>query len=350
MNMETEHSQRALEHMATAVVLVDADDRILGLNHSAEMLFRVSARQVQHQRILQFAPGADLLDTLIQECRRTGQSYTERERRLPMPAEQVVTVDVTVTLLPGDQLLLELVEVDRQARISREQHLLTQSRAIRELIRGLAHEIKNPLGGLRGAAQLLDTELEREELHEYTQVIIREADRLQALVNTLLGPSTPTQHEAVNLHEVLEHVLALVHAEGGHTTLVRDYDPSIPPLHAERNHLVQATLNLIRNARQATGDEGTITVRTRTQRQFTIGDTLHRLVARVDIIDDGPGIPPDQLEQIFYPMVTTRPGGTGLGLPLAQNLVGRHGGLIECTSEPGATTFTIWFPLEVEHD
>lgn len=348
MNMETEYAHTVLEHMSTAVVLLDGNHHVLELNHAAEMLFRVSARQVRGLRAVEIAPDTDLIGSLVEECDKTGQSYTERERRLPLAGGSVVTVDVTVTPLPAGGVMLEFAAVDRPARISREHHLLSQNRAIQELIRGLAHEVKNPLGGLRGAAQLLRTELDRSELEDYTAVIIREADRLQELVDALLGPTQPARSEPVNLHEVLEHVRALVEAEGEGTPVERDYDPSIPQVRADSNHLVQALLNLVRNARQAAGPEGSVIVRTRSQRQFTIGDRFHRLVARVDVIDDGPGIPPDQQERIFYPMVTTRATGTGLGLPLAQNLVSRHGGLVECASEPGHTVFTVWLPVEAQ--
>lgn len=347
MPRKTAAHEGLLDHLHTAVVLLDAGDRVAALNPAAEMLFVISARQMMGQCLLEFAPEAELLRTLIHEARSTGHAYTQRERRFSMAPDRDVLVDCTATPLSDQGVLLELAEVDRHARIAREQQRLTQSRAIREVIRGLAHEIKNPLGGLRGAAQLLEDELEREELREYTQVIIAEADRLEHLVAALLGPTGAPRCEAVNLHEVLERVRALVEAESGGTPIQRDYDPSIPPVTAERDHLVQAVLNLVRNARQAAGPQGTVMLRTRAQRQFTIADRRHRLVARIDVIDDGPGIPPDRQEEIFFPMVTTRAEGTGLGLTIAQSLVGRYGGLIECESLPGKTIFTIWLPLEV---
>ncbi|ABI55374.1 nitrogen regulation protein NR(II) [Alkalilimnicola ehrlichii MLHE-1] len=336
-----------LEHITTAVVMMDTDTRVLHLNPAAEMLFRVSLRQVSGQPLLAFAPSAELLDTLVRDVVETGRTYTQRERRLPVSQNHLITVDCTVTPMPNGRVLLELAEIDRHLRITREHHLVAQNRAIRELIRGLAHEIKNPLGGLRGAAQLLERELAGEELREYTQVIINEADRLQNLVDSLLGPNAVPRREPVNIHQVLERVRQLVVAEApAGVQLERDYDPSIPPVTAQFDHLVQACLNLVRNALQAVAGEGTITLRTRTQRQFTIAGRNHKLVARIDVVDDGPGIPAEQLEQIFYPMVTTRPEGSGLGLPIAQTLVGQHSGLVECSSEPGHTVFTIWLPLE----
>ncbi len=354
---QREEQSRILEALTTAVLVVDDRLRVRHINHAAETLFRVSSRQVLDQPLVQALRGAGLLDELVTASLRTGGAYTERERRLPVRDDHPVTVDCTITPLAPERVLVEIAEVDRHARISREQHLLSQNRAVQELIRGLAHEIKNPLGGLRGAAQLLESELpEGGEYREYTQVVIREADRLQQLVDTLLGPNAPLRQEWVNIHEVLERVRALVEAEEADgqygrvpVWIHRDYDPSIPEVRAEHNHLVQAALNLVRNACQAAGPGGNVTLRTRVQRQFTIADRPHRLVARIDVIDDGPGIAPEQQEQIFYPMVTSRVEGTGLGLPVAQSLVSRLGGLIECLSEPGATVFTIWLPMETEH-
>jgi two-component system nitrogen regulation sensor histidine kinase GlnL len=265
-----------------------------------------------------------------------------------------MTVDCTVTPISEPQhkeLLVELLHVDRHLRIIREENLLAQHQATRALARGLAHEIKNPLGGLRGAAQLLERELNNEALKEYTGIIIGEADRLQNLVNRMLGPNTLPQKRLINIHQVLEHVRSLVSAEappGVH--IVRDYDPSIPELNADPDQLIQAVLNIVRNAVQAVGDHGEITLRTRTLRQYTIGQRRHKLVIRIDVIDNGPGIPPDMMESIFYPMVTGRPEGTGLGLPIAQFLISQHGGLIECASRPGFTTFTLLLPLESDDE
>lgn len=345
------HLPQIQDYLSTAVVLADAELRVCYLNPAAETLFQVSARQLVGQPVAGLADGADQLCPVVRQALDTGVAYTERERRLFVHGQQAVTVDTTITPTGGGYVLLEFIHLDRHLRISREHQLLTQNRAIRELIRGLAHEIKNPLGGLRGAAQLLERELDKAELREYTQVIISEADRLQTLVNGLLGPTGRPQRQRLNVHEVLERVRQLVQAEApAGVEIVRDYDPSIPPLIGEPDALIQATLNIVRNALQAVGHQGRITLRTRTQRQFTIGDTTHKLVARIEIIDNGPGIAPDVMDQIFFPMVTTRPEGSGLGLPIAQTLVNRNGGLIECASEPGETVFTIWLPLEDEHD
>ncbi len=335
------------EYLSTAVVLIDGGLSVRYLNPSAEALFGVSARQIVGLPLSALARGLEGFQNAIAEAIASDAAFTERERRLCTYDARHITVDITVTPLPPGEALLECVQLDRHLRISREHSLITQNRAMREVVRGLAHEIKNPLGGLRGAAQLLERELEQQTLKDYTRIIIGEADRLQALVDNMLGPYSRPQRRRLNIHEVLERVRQLVQAEAPPgVRIVRDYDPSIPSLVGEFDQLIQALLNISRNALQAVGTDGTITFQTRTQRQFTIADTIHKLVARIDIQDDGPGVPPELIDQIFYPMVTSRAEGSGLGLPIAQTLVARHGGLIECVSERGRTVFTVWLPLE----
>ncbi|QKT03640.1 nitrogen regulation protein NR(II) [Ectothiorhodospiraceae bacterium 2226] len=350
MDEMQEPQRRALDHMHTAVLLVDAALRLRYLNPAAEILLAASRRRVTGTSFAELLPDAEFAESL-RGALASGHPFTVRERVLHIPAGQRMTVDLTVTPLrevgAGDELLIELTQVDRQLRISREEQLLAQQSATRALVRGLAHEVKNPLGGLRGAAQLLERVLPAEDLKEYTQVIIREADRLQALVDRMLGPNSLPRKCALNIHEVLEHVRSLVAAEVPRGVAIgRDYDPSIPELYGDRDLLVQAVLNIVRNAAQAVEGEGHITLRTRTLRQYTIGHVRHKLVVRVDIIDDGPGIPADMQESIFFPMVTSRAEGTGLGLPIAQSLIGQHGGLVECRSRPGQTVFTLLLPLK----
>ena len=242
---------------------------------------------------------------------------------------------------------LELRQVDHQLRLEQDEHLINQQQATRVLVRGLAHEIKNPLGGLRGAAQLLEREIGSPELREYTRIIIGEADRLQVLIDRMLGPSSMPQLQLLNIHEILERVRHLVSVEGGdELKFITDYDPSLPELQADPDQLEQAVLNIVRNAKQAMDGVGTITMRTRVLRSFNIGSRKYRLVAQIKIIDNGPGIDADMLNKIFFPMVTSRSDGTGLGLSIAQALISRHEGLIECESEPGKTIFTILLPLE----
>lgn len=340
-------AHRLLDSLSTAVLLLDERLRLLYLNPAAEDLFAVSLRQalgIEWSVLVHAEAG---MVSRLEAALASQHPYTERELELGSGKGRI-TVDCTVTPLSASEILIELVQVDRHLRISREEQLLVQQQAARELLRGLAHEIKNPLGGLRGAAQLLERELEQPDLKEYTQVIIGEADRLRNLVNRMLGPNNVPDKRAVNIHEILEHVRNLVDAEAHeHLAIHREYDPSIPELQADPELLVQAVLNIVRNAAQAGGTD--ITLRTRAQRQFTIGHARHKLVARVDISDNGPGIDPDIQEKIFYPMVTGRAQGTGLGLSIAQSLINEHGGLIECESEPGNTVFTILLPLESEH-
>ena len=248
-------------------------------------------------------------------------------------------------------VLMELHQVDRQLRITREEHLISQHQATQALIRGLAHEIKNPLGGLRGAAQLLEQELPDRSLREYTRIIIDEADRLRKLVDRMLGPSRMPKEQQVNIHQVLEHVRGLILAESpAGPTLIRDYDPSVPELTADPDRLIQAFINVLRNACAAAGQNGKIRICTRVLRQFTIGHKRHKLVLRVEIEDDGPGISKNLKERIFFPMVSGKPEGTGLGLSIAQELVNQHGGLIECETHPGSTQFFIYLPLETANE
>ena len=349
MMSQSDHDPTAevLDNLTRAVLVVDADRRVHFVNPAAEALLQISSRQVVGEHLTQLFPGLAVLDGAITQALDDGASYAEREIRIGFAADRVVTLDCAITPLPGPRLLLEFEQMDRHLRISRENRLIAQNQAIRELIRGLAHEIKNPLGGLRGAAQLLESELPSAEQREYTRIIISEADRLRTLVNGLLGPENRIELQPTNLHEVLERVRHLAAAEAPPgIEICRDYDPSIPPLPAAEDQLIQALLNLARNAMQALGDSGRVTLQTRTQRRFTIGDQQHRLVARIDVIDNGPGIPAALQDRIFYPMVTGRAEGSGIGLPIAQTLVNQHGGLIECSSEPGCTVFTVWLPLE----
>ncbi|MGA7800055.1 MAG: nitrogen regulation protein NR(II) [Gammaproteobacteria bacterium] len=346
-----ERAARILDGLSTAVLVFDHHLRLAYLNPGGEMLLAHSARHAISLPLDELLLDGHTLAERMAQALETSHPYTEREVRLVLLDGRAITVDCSVTPLiePGldPQVLVELLQVDRHLRIAREEGLIAQNQAARALVRGLAHEIKNPLGGLRGAAQLLERELGDEGLKEYTRIIIGEADRLQNLMNRMLGPRSLPAKVAVNIHQVLEHVRSLVEAEGGENLLVeRDYDPSIPDLDADPDMLIQAVLNIVGNAAQAVEYRGTITLRTRALRQFTIGQKRYKLVVRVDVVDNGPGIPPDMMEHIFYPMVTGRAEGTGLGLSIAQSLVSLHDGLIECSSQPGQTEFTILLPLE----
>jgi two-component system nitrogen regulation sensor histidine kinase GlnL len=243
--------------------------------------------------------------------------------------------------------VVELADTTHHQRITRENNLLTQLGGSRAMVRQLAHEIKNPLGGLRGAAQLLERQLRDPGLHEYTSVIIAEADRLAALVDALLGPGQPPHKQPVNIHEIVQHVGHLLAAEAPTGVQIeRDYDPSLPRLRLDRNQIIQALLNLGRNAIQAVGEHGRILLRTRALTNASIGSRRYRVVVGIQVEDDGPGVPTELKDTVFYPLVTGRNTGTGLGLAVAQDLIGRHDGLIEFDSRPGRTVFTILLPFD----
>ena len=349
--MKQSFSAHILDNLSTAIILLDSELRLRYVNSAAEMLLGLSARRARGASLKEaiYCSTEDLRDRVLQSL-RTGRPFTEREIEVETPGKHRVTVNCTVTpiIVAGgvSSVLLELVELDRHLRISREEQILNQHLLSRAVIRGMAHEIKNPLGGLRGAAQLLEAELESEDLKDYTHVIIGEADRLQKLVDRMLGPNGLPDEKYLDIHEVLEHVRQLVAAEAPPAVqLNRDYDPSIPMVYGDRNLLIQAILNIVRNALQAIDGKGTITLRSRIERQFSIGQTRHRLVARADVIDNGPGIPKHLKEKLFYPMITGRDDGTGLGLSIAQTLINLHKGLIECRSRPGYTVFSIYMPI-----
>ena len=338
-----------LDNLGSAIVVFDAELRVSYLNQMAEMLLAVSAKHVVGQRPETWIAchGEVLLDLI--NAASIGSPIIKRGVVLETERNEV-TVDCTVIPLiddDGDAMtIVELQQIDRHLRISRDERLITQQALTRDVVRGLAHEIKNPLGGLRGAAQLLQGELESEDLREYTRVIIQEADRLQELVNRMLGPNRRPTYASVNIHNVLERVRTLVKAETGERIVVRrDYDPSIPEISGDSDQLIQAVLNIVRNAVRAIDDTGTITLQTRIHRNLTIANRRNRLSAEIKIIDDGPGIPPEIAETLFLPMVTGGTGGLGLGLSIAQSLINQHQGLIECRSRPGKTVFTIYLPL-----
>lgn len=347
--------RRILENLHTAVLLLDSSLRLRFINAAGEMLFAVSAQRFIGQPVHHVLFDKDA-STALEQVLQTGTPFTERELALSLGYRDKVTVDLTaIPLYEGGggevELLVEMKQVDRQLRITREEGLLAQGNATRALVRGLAHEIKNPLGGLRGAAQLLERELHNEELKEYTHIIISEADRLHALMKRMLGPNTLPRKRQVNIHEAVERVRQVVGVEISEgIQIIRDYDPSIPEVYADLDQLIQALMNLVRNAAQALDDQGQITLRTRTLRQYTIGTELHKLVARVDVIDNGPGIAKEMRENLFLPMVTGRAEGTGLGLPIAQSLINANGGLIEWESRPGQTVFTVLLPIESERE
>lgn len=287
-------------------------------------------------------------DELIELCERAlGNGVTIGLRALKARAAgRDLSLDCRATPLDARQgVLLELHDQARERKIVRESQLLAGQKVSRKIVRQLAHEVKNPLGGMRGAAQLLEKKLPGGDLKRYTEIIIAEADRLAALVDRVLVAGGMRRQETINLHQLTEHVAKLAAAEApDEIEIVRDYDPSLPPVHVDRDQLVQALLNVMRNAMQALGKKGRVIIRTRSQANFVIGGKQHRLVNSIEIEDNGPGIPEELQETIFLPLVTSKSEGSGIGLTIAQDLVSGNGGLLEFDSRPGSTVFRIWLP------
>jgi two-component system, NtrC family, nitrogen regulation sensor histidine kinase GlnL len=347
MSNLTDFYQQISENLQTAVLLLNHQMEIRYMNPAGEILFDLSSRKVINQSLETLLPERN--QPSIQEFYnkiRTGRPFSLRDIAIRLHDQSTINVDCTTTPLP-DQTLLEISRKGLHHRIAHEQNLLSQNHSARLLVRNLAHEIKNPLGGVCGAAQLLERELDDDELKEYTQVIISEGNRLKTLVDRLLGPTDKPRHDWLSIHEVLERVhQLLVIDKPEDITLARDYDPSIPLLYADRDQLIQVVLNIANNALHAMGTTGTLLFRTRTERQYTIGHQYHKLVLRVDIVDNGPGVDQSLIEQIFYPTVSGDPHGTGLGLSIAQSIMNRHQGIIECQSQAGKTCFSLLIPLE----
>ncbi len=349
-----------LESLSTAVLLCDTELRLVYVNPAAESLLAIS-----HSRALGLPLDQVLIESennagaALAETLRSGHQFTKREAKLRVGLHDI-TVDYTASLLTApsarNELLVEIQPRDRLLKIAREEAMLASHQAMRQLVRGVAHEIKNPLGGIRGAAQLLARELPDAELREYTSVIIEEADRLRVLADRMLGPRRLPTLRTVNPHECIERVVTLLEAEAdGRIRIVRDYDPSLPDIEADPDQLIQALLNIAGNGLQAllenpSDREPILIFKTRPMRQFTIGAKRHRLVLRIDISDNGPGIPSDIKQSIFYPMISGRAAGNGLGLSIAQDIIHQYLGLIECDSYPGRTLFSIYLPLEKTHD
>jgi two-component system nitrogen regulation sensor histidine kinase GlnL len=337
-----------LDLLETAVLALDARLRVVYVNTALENLVDLSGKSPVGQTLHELFVGAEELERKLVRAIEDERGFADEAMTLTRPGHEPVLLTCVVT--PVEQgacrVLMEMRPMEKQLRVQREEQQLTQLVANRELIRNLAHEIKNPLGGLRGSAQLLERELDRPELREYTQVIIKEADRLQALMDRLLTPHRPPQWVSMNIHEVCERVRSLILAEfPAGLRIRRDYDTSIPEFRGDREQLIQAVLNIARNAAQAMAGVGEIRLRTRIVRQVTLAKKRHQLALELQVMDNGPGIPADIRDRIFFPLVSGREGGSGLGLTLAQTFVQHHHGVIECDSEPGNTKFTVLLPL-----
>ncbi|OGA92388.1 MAG: PAS domain-containing sensor histidine kinase [Betaproteobacteria bacterium RIFCSPLOWO2_12_FULL_66_14] len=344
-----------LDLLATAVLVLDRALRLCYVNSAAEQLFGVSHRTIVGQPVRDLFVDAEEFRSKLLQSLQESRGFVDQTLVLRSPAtHQLLYLNCIVTPVDAGQaqLVIEFRHIQQQLRIEREAQRMSQAAANRELIRNLAHEIKNPLGGLRGSAQLLERELERPELREYTQVIIKEADRLQALMDRLLTPHRPRQLTLVNIHEVCERVRSLILAEFPEgISIRRSYDVSLPDFRGDREQIIQAVLNIVRNAAQAMtvtrrDGAGEIQLRTGVARHVTLARTQHRLALELQVTDNGPGIPAEIRERIFYPLVSGREGGSGLGLTLAQTFIQHHEGVIEVESQPGRTSFRIVLPLQ----
>ncbi len=337
-------AHKVLDHLATSILAINADFVITSVNSSAEHLLRLSKRHIIGRELSELLTNASLLRDAVLTAKNRNASHIEHELQIDTPSAGTLYVNVTFTPI-DTYTLLEFQPIDTQLRINREANMRAQQQTNRELLRNLAHEIKNPLGGLRGAAQLLMTELESTGLREYTRVIIEEADRLRSLMDRLLGPNRPPKLAPTNIHRVLERARSLIQAEFTAISIRRDYDTSLPEIDADAEQLIQVVLNISRNAAQAMQGKGNITFRTQIARRVAIAGRQVKLALQVDIIDTGPGIPPDIINDIFYPLVSHREGGSGLGLTIAQGGIHAHQGSIDVESQPGRTIFTILLPL-----
>lgn len=353
MMSDTNPLQAIMDNLHSAVLVINQDLGIECINPSAENLFHISNKRATERSITDLIPGEPEFHDRLSRSLVSGHPFTVYDVTLRSHDGASIHADYSVSPLAykpvGKYLLLEFTRLSSFMKISKEKSLLHQHDATKSLLRGLAHEIKNPLGGIRGSAQLLDRELD-EGRREFTRIIIREADRLQNLVDRMLGPKNLPVKQMLSIHKVLEHIRQLVQAESEGIKFVADYDPSLPEILADESMLIQALLNITRNAVAALGGEGQITLRTRPRRNCSIRSKIYPLVAQIDIIDSGEGIPEELAETLFFPMVTGRAEGTGLGLSIAQSLIQQHNGQIEFTSKPGETCFSILIPLENGHD
>jgi two-component system nitrogen regulation sensor histidine kinase GlnL len=344
-----------LDGMVTGIFVLDQDLHVTYLNAAAQTLLGVGPNQALGRSVVELTRGAESLLPMFERVRQGGAGVVQRELAWPAPGgvDRILDCALTQVNLGGNnRLLLEIEDITQHRRLTRENALLAQLGGSRLMVRQLAHEIKNPLGGLRGAAQLLERELLDPALREYTRVIISEADRLTNLLDSMLGPGRPPSKQLINVHELLERVYHLLRSEASPNVAIdRDYDPSLPPLTLDPNHIIQAMLNLGRNAIQALAsaamnDSPRLILRTRAVSNVSVGAHRHRLVASIQFEDNGPGVLNEIRETIFYPLVSGRADGTGLGLGIAQDLVSRHGGLIEFDSAPGRTIFVISLPMD----
>ncbi|HFD87152.1 MAG TPA: PAS domain S-box protein [Gammaproteobacteria bacterium] len=348
--MQQPDYKHLLESMDSA--LIELNDRLefIYLNPAAEMLLATSNNQLNGRTVEDYCGKKCELQQLARQTLSSGQTITRRELSITMAGDRELTVNLTITALSGERgILLEIHPIGRLYSIAQETVRQEEYAATRLLLRGLAHEIKNPLGGIRGAAQLLEGEFEDQELKSYTEIIINETDRLKRLIDRMIGPRHIPQEHLINIHEISERVVQLIEAEASQgVRVVRDYDPSIPEIRGDSDQLIQAVLNIARNALEAimeADEEGEIRFVTRIMRNYTIGGQQKDLVVRLTISDTGPGIPRNLQNQVFFPLISSKISGSGLGLSVSQAIVTSHGGIIKFESTRGATSFDILLPL-----
>ena len=355
MNKQNLVPSSIMEQLSIGILVFNNCNILLYMNNAAEELLDISERKavgVKAERL--FDTSSFDVKKSLKRCRLQGSRITEHLVSISSPVAIKRNISLSMTPIvsannDGNSVLVEMVDFNHYLQVDLEEKLLSQNELATDMLRSLAHEIKNPLGGIRGAAQLLSKEL-KDDYSDYIHVIIEEADRLRKLVDRMLGSSEPPNQQEINIHVILERVRHLIGAEVDEKIkVISDYDPSIPDILADKDQLIQALLNVVKNASQAVHSGGEIILKTRIHRNFTIGEETYKLAVKVDVIDDGPGIPANMLTKIFYPMVTGRTEGTGLGLSIAQKNVQRHNGIIEVTSRPGHTVFSTILPLEKKH-
>jgi two-component system nitrogen regulation sensor histidine kinase GlnL len=346
--------ENILDNLSTALLWLDDNLAICYANHAGQALFERSLSLLLGCSVKQFILSSDLDFTRFEPSMQHGEAYSDSEVNFRFVDGRHTQADVSITRIIENSdkgWLVEIRLVEQQKRITQESHQWAQQQAARELVRGLAHEIKNPLGGIRGAAQLLAKQLNSDELQEFTTMIIEQSDRLTNLVDRLLGPNVLPNFAAHNVHQVLEKICTLVNLDPSHNiTISRDYDPSIPDVYLDQDMMQQALLNIVRNSTQVLSQhpeiDGLISIVTRVERQVIIHGVCFPLCVKIKIIDNGPGIPPELRDTLFYPMVTSKKEGSGLGLSISQTLVDHHRGKIELNSWSGQTEFTLYLPID----
>jgi two-component system nitrogen regulation sensor histidine kinase GlnL len=344
-------AHQLIQNLSTSVLVFGNDHRLRSMNPAGENLLSISSRQSCGMKANELLPLSPHFADMIDRSMDSGLNFTERAVSLDLSNSRSITVDCMLTRMLDnediEEVIVEIIDTHALNRVLNEEILSVLTDATRDSLRGMAHEIKNPLGGLRGAAQLLEKELENEELKEYTQIIIHEADRLRNLIDKMSTQSTQVATSRVNIHEILEYVYNIVEAEANSSlNLERDYDPSVPELEADKDQLIQAILNIIRNAYESGASTKNLWISTRIKRMYTIQQELHKLAIQIEIIDDGPGVPPEIKDLLFYPMVTGRVDGTGLGLSISQSIIQAHGGIIEHERSDSRTIFRIFIPIK----